>query len=52
MKKGLPFDISRCSNDECVRRHYCKRWIDIPPGVILTYSQFDSKNCEYFIDDR
>ena len=51
----IPLDYSRCSNDKCIKKTICKRFLQMeidkekvnfkPPSVC----NFDFKNCEKLI---
>jgi len=43
-------DISRCSNERCEKKLKCKRYLDCLPFEVYSYSEFDEKDCKYFIE--
>lgn len=48
----LPNDVSRCSNERCKKKLKCKRYLDCLPFEVYSYSEFDEKDCEYFIENE
>jgi len=53
MKKTLPYDFSRCENNNCIDRFNCLRFTDKPTGERLVLSAFPtpekSGECPFFI---
>jgi len=46
----LPNDIARCSNESCLKKLKCARYLDALPFETYWYSEFRGPNCEYFIE--
>ena len=57
----MSYDMTFCSNDNCVRKHDCHRWLmyqvfkadkqEDKPRYIMMYNG-DSDNCLMFLDDK
>ena len=49
----LPYDYSRCLNDECPLKTNCLRYTD-KPDVILSYTLFknEGNKCEHQIENN
>ncbi len=41
-------DISMCNNEKCDKKNKCYRYMAIPSSW-QAYSNFDEKDCEYFM---
>ncbi len=49
----LPYDISRCVNDDCERRITCARFTTpYRADVLYSVTCFDETDCEHFIDNE
>ena len=49
-KYFLSNDIARCSNESCLKKLKCARYLDALPFETYWYSKFRGPNCEYFIE--
>lgn len=48
----LPDDVARCDKDSCPSHLFCARYLDCLPWETYSYSEFDEKDCEYFIENE
>jgi len=46
----LPNDICRCGNENCDKKLICSRFLDVLPWGVYSFSDFNEKDCEFYIE--